>query len=169
MRVNIFKREIRKGIQNLPKLVFLLRKFENGLTEEEIEQVIPNQRSNTSNLLKPLKECNLVEGEYINHTRNGSRKKFKYNSDGMELAHDLFQELCNEEEKRLNIFLKEMRNFHNKDLVKDFWDLIDLFYEYGFNKSAFNLSEMLRDRMAEIRKFFKYEKEFTFQNDEISV
>lgn len=167
--MNAFKQKIKNGMENLTKLVFLLRKFENGLTEEEIEQVIPNQRPNTSNLLKPLKEKNLVDGEYINHTRKGSRKKFKYNPDGVEFACDIFSEFCKEDERRLCTLSKEMKNFHNKDLVKDFWDLMDLFYEYGFNKCASNFSEMLRDMMAEVRKFFKYEPEFRVQNDKIPV
>lgn len=165
MDFNKLKRKY--NTDNRRKLLLLLRKNgENGLSYRNIEEVIPNKSGNTGKLITPLKKDNLLNIEVVNHSRRGVRKKFSLNSLGQELGDQIVFSGLNDDEIKLINFLKEMRNFRNTHLTNDFWDIINQFYEYGFNEHAILFSEMIQSYLIQIRKFFRYETQF---NPELST
>lgn len=165
MDFNKLKRKY--NTDNRRKLLFLLRKNgENGLSYRNIEEVIPNESGNTGKLITPLKKDNLLNIEVVNHSRRGVRKKFCLNSLGQELGDQIVFSGLNDDEIKLINFLKEMKNLRNNRLANNFWDIINQFYEYGFNEHTILFSEMIQSYLTQIRKFFRYETKF---NPELST
>lgn len=166
------ERSYYNGIKNLTKLLLLLRKYhEKGLNYKEIGRKIPNKKFNTPNeksnihsLLESL--TTLLDIEALDHDKERCQKEYRLNHKGQEIADNILYRLLNSDERKLVVFLKEKKNFRCKNLHKDFWDIVNLFYNHAFNQNAEMFSEMLRDMMTQIRKFFKYEVEFRLDKEQ---
>lgn len=146
------------------KVIFFLRKNsieDKYVTQKDIMERLPIVRSQTSIILKALKENKLIDIKMIYTTKNtGSRKMYKLNKDGQELADKILARgLSNEETKLLDVY-KRIRNSENNKIQKDLWSIIQLFQEYGLIENISLFSEMLRNFVNSVKKFFKYETQF---------
>ncbi len=163
MKQNKLEKEL--DPKHILKVILFFRRnsdSNNYLTQTEIMEKLPIVPSQTSIILKALKENKLIDIKMINTMKNtGSRKMYRLNKDGKEMADIILKKGLNINEKRLLDRYKKIHNSKNKTIEKDFWSVIQLFQEYGVNGNVSLFSEMLRNFVDSVKKFFKYETQFT--------
>lgn len=150
-------------LKHILKVVFYLRKNSvdgDFVTQEDIMDEIPVNRSQLSTFLKILEEKSLIDIEMIYNTRNtGSRRMYRLNKKGQTKADNIIAKALKNDEIRI---LKLCNNTYSmkSNIQKDFRTIVNLFYEYGLNENASLFSEMLRNFEKKVKRFFKYEPQY---------
>ena len=150
--------------KHILKVILFLRRNSGDdryMTQKDIMERLPIVRGQTSIILKTLEKDKLIDIKMIYTTRNtGSRKMYRLNKKGQELAGKIIARGLSNDEKRLLDVYKRIHTSENNKILKDFWSIIQLFQEYGFNENFLLFSEMLDNFVSSVKKFFKYEAQF---------
>ncbi len=149
--------------KHLLKVFLCLRKYcSNGnfLTQDEIMEECSLTRSQVSTALTSLDEYLVIN--MINNPRNtGPRKMYKLNEKGEKKAYKFIVKGLKTYEKRILDLHRKINTTRDTKSLRDFWAMIDLFYEYAFADNRYLFSEMLRNFVSSVKKFFRYEYKFT--------
>jgi len=148
--------------RHLLKVFLCLRKnCSDGifLTQDGIREECSLTRSQVSTALTSLEEYLVIK--MINNQKNtGPRKMYKLNDKGERRAYKFIVRGLKIYEKRILDLYSKLSITRDTKYLKDFWAMIDLFYEYGFADNSYLFSEMLRNFISSVKKFFKYETQF---------
>ena len=131
------------------------------VTAEEIATNLSLTKSQISNCLGFLEHHGLLKVKMLNYKhRTDPRKGYKLNQRGLLFVEQReFRALSDDEVTLLNLYHKIMRSKNSK-LQWIFLNLIQLFFEYGFNHKVGTLIEMMTYSHKEIKKFFRQENKY---------
>ncbi|GAH33057.1 unnamed protein product, partial [marine sediment metagenome] len=116
-------------------------------------------RSQVSTALASLGKYLVIK--MINNPKNtGPRKLYKLNEKGEKKAYKFIDKGLKSYEKRILDLYNKISISRDNKFLRDFWTMIDLFYEYAFTENSYLFSEMLRNFISSVKKFFKYETQF---------
>ena len=158
-------KEKQKGDLNpkhLLKVFLCLRKISSDgifLTQDGIREECSLTRSQVSTALASLEKYLVIK--MINNPKNtGPRKLYKLNEKGEKKAYKFIDKGLKSYEKRILDLYNKISISRDNKFLRDFWTMIDLFYEYAFTENGYLFSEMLRNFISSVKKFFKYETQF---------
>lgn len=158
-------KEKQKGDLNpkhLLKVFLCLRKINSDgifLTQDGIREECSLTRSQVSTALASLEKYLVIK--MINNPKNtGPRKLYKLNEKGEKKAYKFIDKGLKSYEKRILDLYNKISISRDNKFLRDFWTMIDLFYEYAFTENSYLFSEMLRNFISSVKKFFKYETQF---------
>jgi DNA-binding HxlR family transcriptional regulator len=150
--------------KSLSRVIKFLRKnaIENNfVSAKDIIQSLKLTKSQVSKNLAILQEDNYLEVKMIDYKRRTDiRKKYKLNEMGLHIANIReFDSLSNEEKNILNLYDRILSN-PDKKIKREFKKIIQLFHEYALSEKGRDFSEMIRNFVTKVRKFFRYEIEY---------
>jgi len=158
-------KEKQKGDLNpkhLLKVFLCLRKISSDgifLTQDGIREECSLTRSQVSTALASIEKYLVIK--MINNPKNtGPRKLYKLNEKGEKKAYKFIDKGLKSYEKRILDLYNKISISRDNKFLRDFWTMIDLFYEYAFTENSYLFSEMLRNFISSVKKFFKYEIQF---------
>jgi len=143
---------------NEKRLLFLLRKnSEKWLSYNDIKKMIPNESPNTCKLLTLLKKDNLVDIQIFRTSGKYDTRKFRLNEEGCRLADELINKGLRDKEIKILRFLNLLQDCSNKQIYKDFWDIISLLQQYDINDNAQEIFVVFQNFLKSIKNLYQYE------------
>lgn len=141
------------------RIIFLARK-KSSISYRDIKKVT---RMNSPNNWKELEE--LIKDKILNtktlntSKRTDTRKKFSLSNIGQALADKFAASALNCDELKILHSYNRIYKYADKRIKNDFLAIMNLFNEFGFDDTASDLSELIRNLLRQARKFFSYQNQ----------
>ncbi len=148
-------------LTKLVKLIFLFRRTGRYLSYEDIIEELSIKKSGARGYLKELREDGLLEKKFLNYSKiTDPRVKFKLNRNGSNFADKFINLALKCYELKILHFHNKVRKYADDKIVKDLSVIMNLFNEFGFNKTALEFSRLIRNFTKNVKKYFLYENRF---------
>lgn len=141
------------------RIIFLARK-KGSISYKDIKRVTKLNRPNNWKELEELVNDKILDRFALNtFKRTDTRIKFRLTKSGQALASKLAACALNCDELKILHFYNRIDKCTDKRIKKNFFEMMNLFKEFGFDENASDLSELVHNFLRQVRKFFSYQNQ----------